>query len=452
MKTMRRYLAVLLTLLMVLAMSGCTEGLEGLELPPLPEVTPTPQPTLQVEGQTAEGTQAEETQPPESGEIGEAVTEEPPALIMVSITNNARSDYDPAEGTELILSFSYDMPRVYSEAFAAPCDRINEALATLEETFYTGDSYGHEGHYMGYSAMLEIAEDNYTYVAETGESGLPLELSDALSARVTRVSDTVLSVVYSESLYTGGAHGLYGAQALNFDMATGEPLTLDRLSSDYDALAEELTQKMLAMIEEDADGYYSERILEEFLFEKTLEEAIRGLLREGSWYFDNEGMVIFSDLEELGPYAAGIVEFHIPYEELAGKIDEQWMIPSDRQGKGKLSVCELSELEGKETEIVDKLTVTEGGTALCLVADGRIYDVSISRAYYVDRFYESAQLWYASALDNCALQLEVVIPEGLPDLLIHYTTADGVRHGKLLSQSGLDGTFMLVDDDIQAVG
>ena len=159
-----------------------------------------------------------------------------------------------------------------------------------------------------------------------------------------------------------------------------------------------------------------------------------------------------SELEELGPYAAGIVEFRIPYADLEGKLDARWLFPGQRQGKGKPEVTELSELEGGETEIVDSLILNEDGQELCIVADGIIYDVSLTSVYYVDRFYDSAQLWYASCLDDCALQIRVVVPEGLPNLRIAYTTADGVRHGKLLSQSGLDGSYMLVDDDIQAVG
>ncbi len=101
---------------------------------------------------------------------------------------------------------------------------------------------------------------------------------------------------------------------------------------------------------------------------------------------------------------------------------------------------------------MDSLILNEDGQELCIAANGRIYDVSVCSVYYVDRFYENTQFWYASSLSDCALQLQVVVPDGLPNLRISYTTADGVRHGKLLSQSGADGSFMLVDDDIQAVG
>ena len=281
---------------------------------------------------------------------------------------------------------------------------------------------------------------------------MPLEFSDALSAKVLRVDQNVLSVRYSESIYQGGAHGSYWSFAYNFDMRSGEILSLESLSPDYDALADSLVQEMLALAEEDQDEYYSQRIVEGFLPEGGREEAFRTLLREGTWALDREGLEIISSLYELGPYAAGTVSFLIPYEKLQERLDQRWMMPEDRNGKGRVLVQELSELEGGEIEIIDKVKVSEGGVNLGLVVEGQIFDVRISTVYYVDRFYENAQLWAASSLADCAVQLEVTVPEGLPDLLISYYTADGERCGKLLSQSGADGSYMLVDDNIEAVG
>ena len=448
---MKKCLALLMALLMAMSVVGCAESLQQIEIPPLPEVTPTPEPsTIVTEPYSPVSDPTAE--PGAESTASEHAQDEAAARILVNIGNTTLLENDPENGEELILTFSYDMPRVYSEENPQAAERVNEALATLEETFYTGDSYGGEGNYLGYSAMLEAAEDNYTYVKNSGDSGQPLELSDTLTAKVLRADGNVLSVLYTESVYTGGVHGSYAMRALNFDMTTGEALTLDRLSPDQNALEDELVRLMLELAEQDEDGYFSERISDDFLPEGGREEAFRALLREGSWCFDRDGLSIFSTLYELGPYAAGIVEFHIPYSALEGKIDSRWLFPADRQGKGSLSVCELKDVEGGDTEIVDKLTVNVGGEELCIVVEGRIYDVSVTTVYYVDRFYENTQLWYASALSNCALQLEVVVPEGLPNLLITYYTADGERHGKLLSQSGQDGSFMLVDDNIEAVG
>lgn len=450
---MKKTLALLLAVLMAFSVCGCAESLQNIEIPPLPNVTPTPPPAdaaVQTPDPTA---QAAPVQP--DGQLiiaSDPIRSERKPSILISNNRTELTNQDPEEGATLILSFSYDMPRVIEEADPMPAAKINETLATLEETFYTGNDYGLQQSFLGYNTMLEAAEDNYTYVKENQVEGMALEFTDDLSARTIRADDNVISLRYSESLYTGGAHGSYFEFAYNFDAVSGELLTLDQLSSDREAFADFLVQSMLDLAEKDPDGYYSDRVVDSFLPEGGREEAFRNLLREGSWYFNREGLVLFSSLYELGPYAAGITEFTIPYASLEGRILDRFLFPGDRDGKGRLSVEELSELEGGELEIVDKVTVNTGGQMLCLVAEGTVYDVSISPVYYVDRFYENGQFWFASVLSDCALQLEVVVPEGLPNLLISYYTADGMRHGKLLSQSGQDGSYMLVDDDIQAVG
>ena len=455
MKYMRKIIAALLALLMTLALSGCAESLQQIEIPPFPVVTPSPEPAAP---DTENAAQADETVAADGTELivpeeQEAAEEEKGTVVLVWKRTVSSSDYDPAEHAELILSYSYDVLRVSSEELADACSRINETLATIEETFYTGNDYGLDLQFLGYNAMLEQAEDNFAYVKEYQVEGIPLEFSDSLSARVTRADGSMLSVVYANSSFTGGAHGSYGTFAYNFDMQTGEVLTLDKLSADPAALKDALVQIMLSQAEEDRDGYYSEKISDDFLPAGGREEAFRTLLREGSWYFDREGMVIVSSLYELGPYAVGITEFFIPYSSLESIVDSRWLFPSEhRGGKGKLEVTTLEELEGGETAIVDKLSINPEGEELCILVDGRIYDVSVSTVYYVDRFYEDVQLWYASCLADCALQLQVIVPEGLPNLQITYYTADGVRHGKLLSQNGADGSYLLVDDDIEAVG
>ncbi len=452
---MKRLTAILLALVMALAVSGCAESLQQIEIPPLPQVTPTSHPVL-VNTETPSPTEAAQQSTPGGSSSPEALVptpdQEPNSTILVNIGRTSLVDYDQAEGTELILDFSYDMPRVIMEENPEAAGKINEVLATIEETFYTGNDYGLDLRFMGYNTMLEIAEDNYAYVKEYQAKGMPLEFTDNLSAKVTRLDDGMLSILYSDSVYTGGAHGSYSMFGFLFDTQSGDVLRLDQLSSDYDAFADFLVQTMLEMAEADEDGYYSEHILDDFLPAGGREEAFRNLLREGSWYFDREGLVIFSTLYELGPYASGITLFEIPYSMLEGKIEQRYMFPPERGGKGRMTVTELSETEGGNQTIVDKLILNAGGQELCLVAEGRVYDVSVSQVYYVDRFYENCQYWYASTLENSALQLEVIVPEGLPDLLVTYYTADGERHGKLLSQSGQNGAYMLVDDDIHAVG
>ena len=55
-------------------------------------------------------------------------------------------------------------------------------------------------------------------------------------------------------------------------------------------------------------------------------------------------------------------------------------------------------------------------------------------------------------MKDSAIQLETMIPDGIPNLMVSYTDADGVNHSKLVSQSGMDGSFLLIDDNIEVLG
>jgi hypothetical protein len=245
---MKKTVSLLLAVFMALSLCGCAESLQQIEIPPFPEVTPTPAP---IETMTQTPAPTEELLP--ATDVGAEIpvaspapTEEPGNAILVNFGRTVITDYDPAEGQELILDFSYDMPRVIYENDLIVAQEVNEVLATIEEAFYSGQNYGLKQEFFGYNTMLESAEDNFTYAREYQAEGMPLEFSDALSAQVQRLDENILSIRYSDANFTGGAHGNYSQFAYTFDMTTGQVLTLDRLSSDYDALADFLVQTMLA--------------------------------------------------------------------------------------------------------------------------------------------------------------------------------------------------------------
>ena len=99
------------------------------------------------------------------------------------------------------------------------------------------------------------------------------------------------------------------------------------------------------------------------------------------------------------------------------------------------------------------MTVDAEGEALCLEANGTVYDVRLSSVDYSDRFYETAQLWACSYMSDCVLQLDTIIPDGMPKLMVSFRDAAGIQSRMLLTQSGEDGSYILMSDsDIEAVG
>ncbi len=436
----KKILALILCLTMVLSLGACSaiSNLKDVDIPPLPDAD-------------AEDS-AEATEPVAETEAPAVEEEESklPNHIIINVVPHDEVHYDPQNGERVILTFSYETLEVYIEGRDEASQKVNEYIATLDETYYTGNDYG-LGQATGLNGWLEMATDNYTYAVDSNSlDTMALEFSSTRSSSILRADSSVISFVNNSYEFAGGAHGNYVDRAYNFDAESGDIITLQMLSGDYNALNDYLLDYMYNLYTEDKDSYYSERTNETFMGDDP--KAMLGtLLREGSWYFDNEGMTVFSDIYELGPYAAGIVEFKIPYADLSGHIDDKWMLP-ELSGSGSLLLVAQGEIEDGSVEVIDKVVVDENGTELCIEAEGTVYDVRLSKVDYTDRFYETALLWSCSYMNDCVLQLSAAIPEGMPNLMVSYRDADGTQHKLLLTQSGEDGSYILSDENIEAVG
>ena len=423
---MKRILALLLMAVFTFGLCGC-EKISSIDLPPLPTVTPEA---------------AEPSASPSAEPAAQTKTESAHGLI-VSIKRTTRQAYDPQDGSKLILTFSYDTPTVYIESGETAAAAINEQTALMEDAFYTGNGYG-----TGYNDMLTMAEDNYNYVVNAGIEGGMLELVNSRTVSVERMDDRVLTLLYNDYSFTGGAHGFYGDTGCSFDVETGRLLSLEDLSGDYDALASFLTDYMVNTVENDPE--LAQRI-DLGLFEEGTgyAEILAPLLRQGAWYFDGQGLVIFSSLYEISSYAAGPIVFSIPYAQLQGHIDDRWL-PAEIQGSGSLELAAGGEMLPDSTPIIDKLDVDNEGESLYLIARGSVKNLRIAKGEYVNSFYVTENLWNCAGMENCALQLQCLIPEGMPNLRVSFDDAQG-SHSYYLSHSGLDGSVILTDT-VEAVG
>ena len=423
---MKRTLALLLLAVFAFGLCGC-EKISGIELPPLPTVTP----------EAAAPEEEPAAEPAAQTETGSAHGP------IVSIRRTNKQAFDPQDGSKLILTFSYDTPTVYIEGGEAAAAAINEQTALMEETFYTGNGNG-----TGYNDMLTMAEDNYYYVVNSGMEGGMLELASSRTVSVERLDNRVLTLLYNDYSFTGGAHGFYGYTGCCFDLNTGKLLSLEDLSADDEALSSFLLDYMVNTVENDPE--LAQRIDMNLYDEGTAYAAVLSpLLRQGSWYFDGEGLVIFSSLYEISSYAAGPIFFHIPYAELRGHVDELWL-PEPVEGSGSLKLAAGGEALPDSSPIIDKLDVDGEGEALYLIVHGSVRNLRIARGEYVDSFYVTQDLWSCGSMDNCALQLQCLIPEGMPNLRVSFDDAQG-SHVYYLSHSAQDGSAVLTDT-VEAVG
>lgn len=428
---MKKIFSLLLAGVMIIGLAGC-EQLSNVELPPLPTVTPE--------------TEEQSPSPSPTVEPTEEPVQETAGTVTVNVKHTLQQAYDPQNGTELILSFSYDTPVVYIEGGEETAAAVNERIALMDEAYYTGNEYdGMQG--TGYNNMLTMAEDNYRYVVETGAEGVPMELASDRSVSVPRIDSQVLTLLYNDYMYTGGAHGSYGYEGYCFDLSDGHLLTLEELSSDYEALSAFLVDYMVQMVESDEE--LAQRIDISLLPEGSgYAEILSPLLREGSWYFSSDGLVIFPDLYEISSYAAGIVEFVIPYDALTGYVDEKW-IPVPVEGSGSIELIKAEDMVDGSTPIVDKLVVGQEGAEFYLVAQDSVSSLTVTEGDYADKFYPSSTLWSCSALEDGALQMVCPLPEGMPEIQISYRNDQGQQQFYLTVDG--EGSPTLTDT-VEAVG
>ena len=145
-----------------------------------------------------------------------------------------------------------------------------------------------------------------------------------------------------------------------------------------------------------------------------------------------------------------MVDFVIGYDELGDLITDrlQPIVP----GGGSFRAVEGDALADGSTEILDFVKVFQDGQTVYLIADGPVNQVRLSRVDYSYGFYETAQLWYCSRMEDEALQVVTVIPDGMPNLKLSWMSAEG-EHSVLLTQSGEDGSLILMPADaVEAVG
>ena len=399
--------------------AGC--GLsDSLVPPPLP--TQEPEQIAPAPGQ--EGT----VQEPEPEEVpveqnDEPQPEESPAgpQIIIKIDNTETVREMAPDGSEkLILSYLCEKPRVEIEGNEAASDRINDYLNDLDEEYYTGEKHG-LGNTLcpGYNKLLEKAIDNY-HVFIDYNTAIKLEFEFSHFADVLRCDDRVISFLFSDSIDTADEEHTAVKYAVSFDTQTGEQIHLQE-RSDFENL-KKIIEGALPVVQTRTIDWES-----------------------CSFVFNRYGItLLFPEADEA--------EISVPYTAFSA-LDDPLFHPVLRIGAGELSMAD-TESEESDLAIIDQVNVSRTGLTYYLIVHGTVYDckiMSVQYSNYDEIFYPTNVHWISNYISDCRLQLALVIPDGMPNVMIRYS-CDGVVYEQLITQSGYDGRTYLMDRSINAVG
>ena len=289
-----------------LALTLCACGADASETPepvtPVTDEAPSKDSAADSDTGTAQTSETDEAKQPSADEEDTAdesavvISEDP--VSPVTVTMQTETPYDAVlsteDGTEYYEA-DYSYPIVSIEGNDAAAEKINaDILANMERIY----------------ADSEVDKSEAETYAKEGGAGIPYE--DDVSYSVQRADDRVISFTVNYYSYTAGAHGYTFWRGAVYDTQTGEKLTLDDLSDDPKAFR----AATLAYNQElAATDSYSERMFStDDITNGTLETVLYE--EEDVWYLSGAGLVFVSDAYDLGPYAAGAIEFIIPYRDL----------------------------------------------------------------------------------------------------------------------------------------
>lgn len=153
------------------------------------------------------------------------------------------------------------------------------------------------------AAQMEAQDNLKAY--EGYES--PHKFETYFNYRIVYQNDGKLSIVLNDYQYYGGAHGGDRQISHTFDLKTGNEFSLDDLMKS-------------------GSGYrdYINRFVKAEIVRTGLDAAqlttFEAISDNQSYYLSDKGLVIYFQQYEYFPYAAGIVEFTLPYADLSGYL------------------------------------------------------------------------------------------------------------------------------------
>ena len=213
------------------------------------------------------------------------------------------------DGTEVLVSKSTAYDIVYPEASDAQ-KAIQKDLEQVVADFHKDSNKQEEDAQTYYQEFLKGGGKKEAFTPYTFE----------LTCKPLRADNNVVSILFYSYAYCGGAHGSLATFARNYDAKTGKVLTMKDLGEGVGSLAIDNVVKFVDAIQDHGDAFFFDKV-------KADDESVQSMLADGNFYLSQDGLVLIDGQYLLQPYAAGIVEFTTSYDDLRGKLNDEYTLP-----------------------------------------------------------------------------------------------------------------------------
>lgn len=383
---MKRTISLLILICLFLSFTGCNTN-------PAPAADSTPPAVSTSPAPTSDPTV------PEATDI--VFTQEPMVSVALPITEETCT----AEDGALLFSYTYQNMSLITQDPDVGDKVIIDFLNRIDGTFSDAQN------------VLAAAQAAYP----DSENWNPYLYQILFSP--TRIDHGVLSLFGSNASYSGGSHPMYASESINYDLVTGEVLSLQDIlteDADIDTLCQLVIEALGAVAAE--KSLYSG-------FEMTVEELFfRDFEITEPWYFSQNGMCFYFSPYEIAPYASGVINAEVPYEKLVGILNDAYF-PSERHiATGTVEAVLFEETDLDQFTQIAELILNEGGQKVLLHTDKFVYDVRLEAGSWSangDLFTPTATVLAAAHLSpGDAIMVEAFVSDTLPNLRLSYQTGD----------------------------
>jgi hypothetical protein len=256
-------------------------------------------------GNEKESSEAEDHVTPPCSAIESEEPEGPLDNITIDI-NTSNENYKDDDGV-ILLSYSGASISVAIKNNMTASEMINASLTSRYDSLITQ-----------LNDYVSLATNDYD-ACSTEELSYWNSYILTRDIAVGRSDSNVISLLYTDSYFLGGAHGGSLSFADNYDVGTGKILTLADLAEDKQTLINYMIPYLYWLTQKPgfADG-----------LSWADEDTFQSIVEDGSWYLSENGLVIICNEYTIGPYVIGTKNLEIPYEDLNGILLDKW-IPNE---------------------------------------------------------------------------------------------------------------------------
>lgn len=197
-----------------------------------------------------------------------------------------------------------------------------------------------------------------------------------------RVDRGVISLLGSQVNYAGSAHPESNHQSVNYDLSTGDTLTLsDIITNNADHSA--IVNAILSSLSKEVKNYslYPD-------YEDVVKQRFnRDFLSDNDWYFNREGICFFFSPYEIAPYSSGVISVTVSYADLQGILEDAYFPDERLSAGGELTVKNFNSAPVEKFTQISEIVLQEQSEKYFLYTDGSVYDLRIETADTEDGSY-----------------------------------------------------------------